>query len=271
MKNKGFISPHILLLIIVISAVLGVSLYFKNTRQQTTVPQNSDLTESITPEDKIQDRPEPNLSVKVFIRDDITKFPDFQKKVTPESIQSIFPITITDNYGMSTTGWVVGVLALKTNETSISGNTKFYTYYLLTPTLQKELTNTDITSVDDVSCPLENVQEVGGLREKGGYIVLSGNECGGFSRGFVSVYTKETGKKIKMQGNFSIIVGMGKVGVSPKGDVEGRLKGIYGTKQPTLIVEYGLFGYAPTIRDQVEAVAYFDLQTGVLKQLIRFE
>ena len=47
--------------------------------------------------------------------------------------------------------------------------------------------------------------------------------------------------------------------------------GVYGVKQPTLIVEYGSFESAPTSLEQVGIVAFFDLQSGKLKQLIRFE
>jgi len=89
-------------------------------------------------------------------------------------------------------------------------------------------------------------------------------------RAFVPAYNLQTGDKIKLQGDFTATEASWK-GVSKTGNALGRLRGTYGVNNPTVVVEYGSFENAVNKVEEVRSAAYFDLQTGKLKQLIKFD
>ncbi len=209
--------------------------------------------------------------IDYFLSAQLSYYPQFQNQVKPETIKRVFflPFEKNDEDKTEKSAWLV----------EVEKEPKITSHYLLTPLIEKEL-------VDSMSCvsqeenplieiELEKVQTVGNgrtLQEKNGYVILSGrkNNCyGGATSGFVSVYSLGTGEKIKLQGDF--MVGNYWKGVSKVGNALGILKGIYGFNQPTIVIEYGSFEFAGDKLGEVDIVAYFDLQTGNLKQLIRFE
>ncbi len=210
--------------------------------------------------------------LEYFISDYLPQYPKFQAEVKPESIKRVFPLTlkkISENQGR---GWLV----------EVEKDSKIISHYLLTPILEKELADSMSCVSQDENPPieLEKVETVGNegglgrdLQEKSGYLILSGtkNSCyGGADSGFVSVYNLRTGEKIKLQGDFTVPGTIWK-GVSKTGNALGIIRGVYGINQPTIVVEYGLFKGAANKVEEVGIIAYFDLQTGRLKQLIKFE
>lgn len=254
-KKRNFILVVGLLLMFV------AIIFVKNdsTNKQTTILSTPEPT--LSPQEiKEADRKQ---WIKAFISD-LQRFPKFKSEIKIEDIQKVFPL----NLGNRPSGWLAEV---KRGVQSIS-------YYLLTPVLEKELIDPKSCVSEDKDPPieLEKAEAIGALAgsyEKPKYLVLSGtkNNCyGGAGSGFVSAYDLQTGEKIKFQGDFTVF-GTGKKSVSETGNALGRLRGTYGRNHPTVVVEYGSHEYAGSTLEEVSSVAYFDLQTGKLKQLIKFD
>lgn len=225
--------------------------------------------ETLSPQmsaEKIKEE-ENKRQVKALLSD-LVRFPKFASEVKPEAVKKALPLTL----GIGIGGWIV----------EVEESAQVTSYYLLTPNLVKKLIDPKSCVSEDDNPPieLEKAETVGveshlgrSLQEKLGYLVLSGakNNCyGGANSGFVSVYKLRTGEKIKLQSNFTRPGTIWK-GVSKTGNALGILKGIYGINKPTIVVEYGLYKNAASGLEEVDTTAYFDLQTGQLKQLIRFE
>lgn len=250
------------LIVVVFLIGFGAGLNFKNIKWQNPSVQPTPITSPS--KDKI--RSEADRQLEYFLRDNLSQFPKFQASVSSNLIKRVFPLSIKD--AKLTQGWLIEVKKEDKNYTS----PELFTYYLLTPNLEKELEDA-VEDNEGRSCILNKVQEVDKVQripykdvfnyeEKSGYLILSGSQCFGYDPqlGFVSVYDLPTGAKIKMQGDFPISKGFSilKKGVSSKGNAVGVLKGIYGSLNPALMVEYN------------GDVAYFDLSSGNLRQLIRF-
>lgn len=230
------------------------------TQLQEQIKVLKEKSESTDEEIKQDNRKiEEQRTLEGFLDNYLKKYPKFQSEVKPETIKRAFSFKFDEidsqNQINQQKGWLVEVE--KTPE--------HFSYYLLTSTLEKELLNPMSCVVgDDENLPtkIEKMDIVSV------YIVLSGTEdgCyGGADFGFISVYKISTGEKIKLQGDFTAPGTYGKV-VSKTGNALGRLKGIYGFKQPTLVVEY-----LPSYGYERGMFAYFDPQTGALKQLIELE
>lgn len=208
-------------------------------------------------------------SVDEFLSYWYKDYKKFQQEVPASLVKRVFFIQLfkfTDN---EEKGWVV----------EVEKEPQKLSYYLLTPLIEKELENPKSCTFVPVDPPidLERVDTVGNdkhrvtsfLKEPKGYLVLSGrkNSCyGGAGTGFISVYNLSTGEKIRLHGNFE-----GLVGISETGNALGYLKGIYGLHEPTIVVEYGNFDRAASNVEELTHIAFFDLQTGSLKQLIEFK
>ena len=199
---------------------------------------------------------EEQRTLEGFLANYLKKYPNFQSEVKPETIKRAFWFNISGTYSQNDItqqkGWLV----------EVEKNPGYVSYYLLTSSLEKELADSMSCVSQDENLPtkIEKMDIVSG------YIVLSGTEdgCyGGANSGFISVYNIRTGEKIKLQGDFMVPGSMWK-GVSKTGNALGKLRGIYGMKQATLIVEY-------LSSHEQGTIAYFDLQTGELKQLIELE
>ena len=241
------------------------------TPDETTIvkPPDMDFEQPVTRE-MLLERDKKDM-LENFLLYYLPQFPNFQAKFKPESILQVYSIGGINIYDHVDGGkWLI----------EVQKDTGIISHYLLTPELEKELVNSmSCVLSQDTNPPikLDKVQVIGNERglgrkllEKSGYIILSGteNECyGGANSGFVSVYNARTGDKIKLQGDYDT----GGRFVSDTGNALGILKGIYGVFNPQIVIEYGNFESAASVVEQVNTVAYFDLQTGKLKQLVNFK
>lgn len=272
MGNKGFSLPIIFLIVILFFAGFSVGLYFKDNKSQNPPIQQQTSINSQESKDSVTS--ETKRMLNYFLRDNLSEFPKFQAQVSPDRIKRIFPVSLKKVSEKGNQGWLVEVEKEKSRYPN--------SYYLLTPVLEQELKDvmSTVSEDTDATCILDKVQEVGNegglgrdLQEKGGYIILSGSKCFGYGAvnfGFVSIYSIATGEKIKIQGDFSVPGTVWK-GVSPSGNALGILRGVYGINNPVLIIEYGQFESAVNKVEQVSIVAYFDLQSGKLKQLVKLD
>jgi hypothetical protein len=271
-KHFYWIIPSILLLVLIV--LLSFFLLRLKTNKPTQTS-NTEKQKQIPPQGEIKeniiDKEEKGM-LEYFISDYLPLYPKFQSEVKPEFIKRIFPLALKKISDNQKRGWLV----------EVEKESKIVTHYLLTPVLEKELVDSMSCVSQDENPPieLEKVETVGNegglgrdLQEKSGYLILSGtkNSCyGGADSGFVSVYNMRTGEKIKLQGDFTVPGTIWK-GVSKTGNALGIIRGVYGVNQPTIVVEYGLFKGAVNKVEEVGIIAYFDLQTGRLRQLIKFE
>ncbi len=243
----------------------------KSVDNLSTLPQKTLPTPTQQDTETVEERNKKGM-LEFFLTEYFNKYPKFQSEVKSENVRRVFPLAlkkISENQGR---GWLV----------EVEKESRAISHYLLTPIVEKELVDSMSCVSQDENPPieLERVETVGNegglgrdLQEKSGYLILSGtkNSCyGGANSGFISVYNMRSGEKIKLQGDFTTPGTIWK-GVSKTGNALGILRGIYGINQPTIVVEYGNFKGAATTVEEVSLVAYFDLQTGKLKQLIKFE
>ena len=268
-SNRWLTFTIVLLLLIVTVSALGISGSNKDKSSnnlsalpQKTLPTSKKME---TAEEK-----EKRGMLEYFLSDYLQQYPKFQTEVNPKMIKRVFPITLKKISANQGRGWLV----------EVEKEPKTISHYLLTPILEKELVNTMSCRSQDENPPieLEKVEAVGNevglgrdLQEKSGYLILSGtkNSCyGGANSGFISVYKIRTGEKIKLQGDFTFPSTW--KGVSRTGNALGILRGIYGINQPTIVVEYGYFASVAEKVEEISLIAYFDLQTGELKQLVSF-
>lgn len=190
--------------------------------------------------------------------------PDHQQvasQISESAIIKVEPISVLD----TTQGWVVVTRSQKKNDV-----------YLLLGDVQKKL-ESPMTSNNgyEVTCDLTQIELVGNtqyekLADSHGYLVLSGRDCQDYGGGsFTSVYRLSDGSKVVLAGNVSLSNPRIN-GVSPAGNAQGRLVGVYGHSEPTVVVEFGLLENASEAAEEVSKMAFFDLQTGQLKQIIEF-
>jgi hypothetical protein len=280
MSRNGF-APIVIIFLI----ALGIGFFvYSNRSKINIIPSQKGLTEEsqepqapLSPEEYQQK----NI-LESFLDDDpnwannnIGHYPDFKNKVQKDQIRKAYNIKLRsnlnpeldENFSGIGSGWVI----------EIEKEENLFTYYLLTKNLQQELTNVMSGNADDKGtyCKVEKIQQVGNeaslgriLTDKNGYLVLTGG-CLGYGGGnFVSIFKITTGEKIAMKGNFTQ-KGSNYEGVSPSGSALGKLRGVYGINNPTIIVEYGYSAVDPI--EEVNQLAFFDLQTGQLNQLIKFQ
>lgn len=271
-KHYYWAVPSVLLLVLIVIVTFFL-LTRKNNKPAATIA-NADKQEQVSSQEETKESltdKAKQAMLELFISDYLPQYPKFQAEFKPEAIKRVFPLALKKISDTQGRGWLV----------EVEKDPKIIVHYLLTPILERELPDSMSCVSQDENPPieLEKVETVGDeaglvrdLQEKSGYLILSGakNSCyGGASTGFVSVYNMRTGEKIKLQGDFT---GRGIwKGVSKTGNALGILRGVYGVKQPTIVVEYGSFKGAAEKIEEVGVVAYFDLQTGRLKQLIEFE
>lgn len=214
--------------------------------------------------------PEPTLSpegikeaerkqtIEAFLSD-LVRFPKNQVEIKPETVKQVFPLVL----GNRPSGWLVEIEEVEKESSAIS-------YYLFTPVLVKELK-------EPIICEADGAYTVGAepnlgrsLQNKSGYLILYGTKNCGPGADRIAVYSLQAGEKIKLQGDFKI-PGMPINGVTKNGNALGNLRGVFGINKPTVVIEYGSFENAANKIEEVSTVAYFDLQTGKLKQLIKFD
>lgn len=274
-KIEGIVFWQIVsMTLFILCVVLIVLAHKKNTaiveqakNVTVSVPLRKQQTASINIGQKEKDG-----MLEFFISDWFPEYTLFQREVSTQDIQRVFPLSLNNPGNDQDRGWMVEV---KTQSGIVS-------HYLLTPTIEKKLINSMscISNDENPAIRLERVQTIeagadyiiSNLLDKDGYIVLSGssNECyGGRSTGFVSIYAIGTGEKIKLQGSFTF-PGRQEKGISSTGNALGLLRGVFGTTRPTVVVDYGRFDATYTDLEYILATAYFDLQTGALNQLVSF-
>jgi hypothetical protein len=201
-----------------------------------------------------------------FVSDILPLYPQLSDDFTPESILKVKSFYLK---GQQQQGWIL-------SSESSQGQTEIY---LITPGVQKKLDQpmTD-WSGNDAVCNLNDIVFVGNesslsrdLADKFGYGILSGSECEAYGGGqFTSIYALSTGEKVKFSGNIPL-TSPNRSGVSSVGNAQGKLQAVYGVNTPTVVVEFGTFEGAITSLETVDKTAFFDLQTGRLKQVVEYK
>ncbi|MBI3981016.1 hypothetical protein HY345_03370 [Candidatus Microgenomates bacterium] len=226
-------------------------------------------------EREIEKRTESFLTEDINLdNNNLAHFPEFKEKFPKEKIKDAFNIKLKEATNTSKyipqSGWIIEVETMS----------EYNSVFLLSKTQQIELINAMSSNSKDANdfCDLRNVQTVGtqfygpvlNLQDKNGYVILY-SECRGYGGGeSVSVYGLTDGKKIKLTGDF--LQRRNQLpAVTKSGNAMGRLRGIYGIEKPTMIVEVGGFESAGSDLEYLSSIAFFDMQTGSLKQLIPFQ
>ncbi|MBD3250504.1 MAG: hypothetical protein GF381_02975 [Candidatus Pacebacteria bacterium] len=206
-----------------------------------------------------------NRRLNYFVEDILPKYPDLESEIRNHEITKVFSFISKDN---SRSIWLIETK----NQSSLN-------HYLINSKLVKKLDHSiSSSSSDDARCNLVDVETIGDeqnlqreLQEPQGYLVLSSINCSAYGGGdFVSIYSLASGKKIKMVGNNFKISGSSWHGISDTGNALGRLRGIYGIDKPMVVVDYGSFESAANELEEVILTAYFDLQTGKLIDIRRY-
>jgi hypothetical protein len=255
MGAKGF--SNIFLIIIVIVAVIAFIGFFNSGKEnKSTVIQESNIQEISEP---IKD--EHDSLFKSFLNDSYDQFPKLKSEVSKDNIKNVFPLSLKGPQGQLSQGWIVEAKVGSENAPSNK-------YYLLTLNLEKELTDATSTVSDDKSgnCSLDTAKVVDTQDEQ--YLILASKSCNGYGvsgSGSVSVYKLPDGQKVKLQAQFSVPdVPSFWTATSPSGNALGIFKDAYGVKQPKIAVDY-------SNSNGVALTAYFDLKTGKLSQLMKFD
>ena len=223
--QKGFSNILVIILAVFLIIALGIGLNLNKNKSHNSLPQKSD--KSTVQEEKQSVKTEADRMVEYFLRDNLSEFPILKSLVPPSIVKRVFPVSFKNENGISRQqAWLV----------EIEKSPNIYTYYLLTPTFEKELLDAMSTTSEDreATCLLEKVTEIGNemslgrnLKEKNGYVALSGSKCMGYGAsgmGFVSIYSLGTGEKIRFQGDFSLPPSNFLKGVSKNGNALGVLR-----------------------------------------------
>lgn len=256
MKAKGFSNIFLVVAVLVVVIVFIGFLKFDKNKKSAT-PQESNIQEKSEP---IKD--EHDSLFKGFLNDSYDQFPKLKSEVSKDSIKNVFPLSLKGPQGQLSQGWIVETRA-GSEQYAIHNK-----YYLLTPSLEKELTDVTSTVSDDKSgnCSLDTAKVIDTQGEQ--YLVLASKSCNGYGAdgsGSVSVYKLPEGEKIKLQAQFSVPdMPSFWTGTSLSGNALGIFKDAYGVKQPKIAVDY-------SNSNGVALTAYFDLKTGKLSQLMKFE
>lgn len=280
MKENGFI--HILIIAGIVLLLVGYLVYQKQPNLMPFFQKNGSGTVIIT-----GPSPDPTSTTAVkkstldvvsdewkgyVISDILPQYPNLQKEINSKEINRVFPLAYIDDHRPVPTykSWLIEI------KTSTDANYSNHTnYYLATPEVQKQLVDAVSTIwpfISERECSIENFYTPGNeaidrkskskeLADKKGYIVLSGNCSGVGSNSFTSVYKLSNGEKVRLQESDGIS--------DKKGNANGKIRGIYGLYSPAIVVEYGQL-YEENGLEAVSATAYFDLQSGQLKQVIKF-
>lgn len=197
-----------------------------------------------------------------FMANIYPKYPDLQKQIDVKNIKRIFKFKLGGEIRGD------GGFLMEVEKTVNSENS--YSFYIVTATVQKELLNpmSAYADPDGIFCSLNKF--LTSKDDKSGDIILSGR-CGGYGGGmFTSVYKISTGEKVILTGNVDIS-GTTYKGISSSGNALGKVRGAFGYNNPTLVVEFGPDDEsAATNLERLSSIGYFDLQTGNLKHLVRF-
>lgn len=184
-------------------------------------------------------------------------YPDLDAEIQGLEITKVFGLTLKDGHR----GWLVEVVdpAFNSSQTAGSG----MSHYLVTPDLQKKLDQPMAGNYGDARCELTKVLVV---LDK---LVLGSQGCvtyGGTD--LVAMYSVISGEKINFQGSSSF-AGSNSKGISPAGNAEGTLKGVFGLKQPMVVIESYLNSDPAGFEAEAGVMAFFDLRTGKLRQLVK--
>lgn len=243
MREKGFGVILLLVIAAVIALIVGIKFYKGKNVQTKPLPSEAPVSSPI--------KDEHDSLFRSFLNDSYPLYSTLQQEVTKDQIIDVFPLSLPP----AETGWIV-----EAHGETRSG-TPHERYFLVTPTLEKELTKVTSTPYDsdDGLCKLDTVKQVSVGTQQ--YLVLVSTQCNGYGaagHGSVSIYKLKDGEKIKFHGSTLS-------GISEAGNAVGILQGIYGAKHPVVVVNHiGL-------SSGVAYTAYYDLQTGKLNQLIKFQ
>lgn len=260
MRNQKGLARNLILIVI---ALFVLGLYFIYQKQQkissssveisgyspSSIPQSQSKLDTISNEWK-----------EYFKSKILFKYPEFQKLIDKNDIKRVFPIILKgDNQYEERNNWIIEVDEFSN-----------LTHYYITPTLQRKLINATTTSnpSGEYNGVIADIYTVGNeqglgrsLQDPEGYLILD-SVCYGYGTEWcTSVYKLSTGEKISL---------VGWDGVYKNGNAKGKVRGIYGINNPTLVVDDGSFNSAATIVEEISSTAYFDLQSGQLKTIIKF-
>ncbi len=251
----------------VVIGVVIIAFFFLSHPKSPSVFHSSD-NQNVTPTDMLV--LETQRSMEYFISDIYPLFPEISSQVSSENITRVVPFTLKNDQLEDSRAWLLEVKA----EQGIND------YYVLSSLTQTKLDSPATGAGGDIAeCSLEDVVFVGNerglgrkLKETEGYIILGSQHCLTYGSGdSVSVFSINTGKKIPFKGTFKIPNTSNYQGVTALGNAQGRLRGVFGVNNPVVVVEYGNFGSAANSVEELSLVAYFDLQSGALQQVIRFK
>lgn len=260
MREKG-VAPILILLLVAVVLLAGyfiqkqgdiVALFSKANRSSVTISGYSGNTPVpvSSPAKSLFNALSENW-LEYFKSDVFSKYPDLQNTLNIQDVKRVFPFNVNKGLSAPFDNWLVEV---KTQEET--------NYYLVTPQIKKQLVGwvrTDHQGQNERYCSVEDLF-IAGNKETDSKIVLTGwcnTQRGG---NFISVY-RLGGEKIKLQGAEDI--------ADSNGNALGKVRGIYGESNPTLVVDYGPL-YLDKGQDRITGTAYFDLQSGQLQQVVKF-
>src|SRR3990167_7086576 len=126
--QKGFSNILIIILAVFLIIALGIGLNLNKNKSHNSLPQKSD--KSTVQEEKQSVKTEADRMVEYFLRDNLSEFPILKSLVPPSIVKRVFPVSFKNENGISRQqAWLV----------EIEKSPNIYTYYLLTPTFEKEL------------------------------------------------------------------------------------------------------------------------------------
>ncbi len=192
-----------------------------------------------------------------FVKVQLKKYPQLQQEINTENITRVYTTSARSGVSYFSGGiaWLV--------EVKDAQKFGMYSYYLVHSELQKKLV---FVGSDQATHQTEAPCQVDILKQLQGYIVLSGF-CEGYGNGgkkFTSVYKIENGEKVMLSS-----LSQEKNIVSNQGNALGKLAGIYGVSNPTLMINYS--GLRENTESEISAIGYFDLKTGKMEDLIIIE
>lgn len=243
-------------------------IYITFSQQKTTTPAKAIPTKkpipTVTNEQKLRSK-----QLTAFLTSFSERYAEKMPDIDPNNVTQAFPLPNNKIPGPGAS-WVIEVQEAPNK----------LTHYLLMPELQTELSNASSCGSSDEPQPLPIQQVLTYGNEDSlqrslttdpiGYLVITGQEeyCYASTGHYISVYKMSTGQKVKLTGNFNLYASL--KGTLPNGNATGRLRGVYGINNPTIVVEYdGNNPYSNGI-EALSKIAFFDPQTGRLKQLINF-
>jgi len=244
--------------LVVLIMGMAVFICIKMSSQKHSVNNSESASRAVSSAELVEIEKEyQKRSIDFFVSDVLPTFPEIHSEITDYKIANLHILTLKDQ----DTAWLV--------EAEYQDQLFLY---LLHPGVARQLEHPMSSfSGEDANCEVIKVLTAGNeyglgrnLKEVDGYLLLSSINCIAYGGGeSVSAYSLATGEKIKFTGkNFS--VGTHGKGISDSGNALGRLMGVYGYSQPTVVVKYGLSDNTPDDLREVSVIGFFDLQTGKL-------